>query len=80
MIDFCKYKNIFGEPGKGVHQYRFAGVAIVDAGLTVLLAGVTTLVWHRYNKRAKRSKIVCYFLLILLILILLGIFAIGSFA
>ncbi len=35
---FCKYKNIFGEPGTGAHSYRFFGIAIVDAGLTILLA------------------------------------------
>ena len=33
---FCKYKNVFGEPGKGVHSYRFLGVAIVDVLLTII--------------------------------------------
>jgi hypothetical protein len=28
---FCKYKNIFGEEGKGVHSYRIFNIAIVDA-------------------------------------------------
>jgi hypothetical protein len=27
---FCEYKDIFGEPGKGAHSYRVAGLAIVD--------------------------------------------------
>ena len=35
---FCKYKNIVGEPKKGVHSYRFLGLAIVDVILTILLA------------------------------------------
>lgn len=75
MVDFCKYKNIFGEPGKGVHKYRLGGIAVVDLGLTILLAVITTLVWWRkYNKKAKASKVICYFLLVLLILILIGIF------
>jgi hypothetical protein len=74
MVDFCKYKNIFGEPGKGVHKYRLGGIAVVDMGLTILLAAVTTWIWHRRHKRAKPSKVVCYFLLVLLILILIGIF------
>ncbi len=32
----CKYKNVFGEPGKGVHSYRFMGVAIIDVVFTVI--------------------------------------------
>lgn len=34
----CKYKNILGKPGKGVHSYRIFNIAIVDVLLTVLLA------------------------------------------
>ena len=30
--------NIFGEPGTGVHAYRFLGTAIVDVAATVALA------------------------------------------
>ena len=33
---FCKYKDIFGIPGKGVHKYRLGGLAIVDVVLTIL--------------------------------------------
>ena len=36
----CKYNNALGIPGKGVHSYRFAGVAIVDVVLTVLAAAL----------------------------------------
>jgi len=32
----CKYKNIFGEPGKGLHSYRFMGFAIFDVLATLL--------------------------------------------
>lgn len=39
-MNLCKYKNIFGEPGKGAHQYRIFNIAIVDFTLTVLLAYV----------------------------------------
>lgn len=38
MVDLCKYKNIFGEVGKGAHSYRFFNVAVVDVLLTVLAA------------------------------------------
>lgn len=33
----CKYKNILGKPGEGVHSYRIFNIAIVDTLLTVLL-------------------------------------------
>jgi hypothetical protein len=36
-IDLTKYKNIFGEPGKGAHRYRLFNVAIVDVIATILL-------------------------------------------
>ena len=34
----CDYKNIFGEPGKGIHKYRIFNIAIVDVILTIVLA------------------------------------------
>lgn len=30
MTYFCKYKNIFGEVGNGIHSYRLFNIAIVD--------------------------------------------------
>jgi len=38
MKELCKYKDIFGKPGEGVHSYRIANIAIVDVILTVLAA------------------------------------------
>jgi len=35
---FQKFKNIFGVPGTGAHQYRLLDVAIVDYILTIALA------------------------------------------
>ena len=36
-INLTKYKNIFGEPGKGAHRYRLFNVAIVDVIATIVL-------------------------------------------
>jgi hypothetical protein len=33
----CKYKNMFGEVGKGIHSYRIFNLAIVDVIQTILL-------------------------------------------
>ena len=40
----CKYRNIFGEPGKGIHSLRLCNVAVVDVLATVLIA----LVVHHF--------------------------------
>ena len=42
MCIFSKYKNIFGEAGKGVHSYRFLNTALVDYIVTILLAILLT--------------------------------------
>ena len=42
MCIFSKYKDIFGEAGKGVHSYRFLNTALVDYLLTILVAILLT--------------------------------------
>ena len=42
MCIFSKYKDIFGEAGKGVHSYRFLNTALVDYLLTILGAILLT--------------------------------------
>ena len=39
-MSLCKYKDIFGKPGEGPHQYRIFNIAIIDTLLTMLLAYV----------------------------------------
>jgi len=34
----CKYKDIFGKPGQGVHSLRIFNIAIFDTVLTLLAA------------------------------------------
>jgi len=34
----CRYKDIFGKPGEGVHKYRLFNIAIVDTVLTIIAA------------------------------------------
>jgi hypothetical protein len=38
MTNLCKYKNIFGEPGKDLHSIRFLDLAIIDVLATILSA------------------------------------------
>jgi len=35
---FCKYKNLLGEPRKGVHSFRINDIAVFDVLLTFALA------------------------------------------
>jgi hypothetical protein len=43
MIDLCKYKDILGKPGQGVHSFRIFNIAIVDVLLTILAAYILSI-------------------------------------
>ncbi len=58
----CKYKNLFGELGKGIHSYRIFNIAYVDVLSTVFAALIIHLLIPRYN-----------FFTILIFLFILGI-------
>lgn len=60
-MDLCKYKNALGEPGKGIHSYRFFGIAIMDVILTIISAYIISY-FYNYN-----------FIHTLIILFILGI-------
>lgn len=40
----CRFKDIFGKPGKGVHSIRIFNIAVVDVVFTILAAYLI----HRY--------------------------------
>ena len=60
-MDLCKYKDALGESGKGIHSYRFMGVAIADVIMTIIGALLISFL-------IKKS-----FLLVLILLFILGI-------
>lgn len=41
----CKFKDIFGQPGKGIHSIRIFNIAIIDVLLTVIAAFLIHLVF-----------------------------------
>ena len=45
----CKYKNLFGKVGEGVHSYRIFNIAIVDVILTIVGAFIIHLFIPKYN-------------------------------
>jgi hypothetical protein len=67
----CKYKNIFGEPKKGVHKYRFFGMAAVDLFLTILLA---ILIAYFY----KKNVIIVFFILIIISILVHKLFCVDT--
>jgi Na+/melibiose symporter-like transporter len=60
-MNLCKYKNALGIPKKGIHSYRFMGLAIADVILTI----IASLIISFFTKKP--------FLLVLIILFILGI-------
>jgi hypothetical protein len=37
-MSLCKYADVFGKPKEGAHATRALGLAVVDVGLTAVLA------------------------------------------
>jgi energy-coupling factor transporter transmembrane protein EcfT len=77
MDTLCKYKNVFGAPNTGIHSYRIFNIAIVDALAVFIIAILITILWYKKSKSKKDKKYhtVWVFVITLIILFLLGIFA-----
>jgi Na+/melibiose symporter-like transporter len=45
MEGLCKYRNIAGVPGTGLHSIRLFGIAIVD--LLMTLAAAYLIAWYK---------------------------------
>ena len=45
-MSLCQFKNIFGEPRKGVHSIRLLDFAIVDVIGTILIALIISFVFN----------------------------------
>jgi hypothetical protein len=63
----CRFANILGEPGKGMHSLRIGGLAVVDIVLTGLLAFFLA----RRKGRTSLGLFVAYFILLVLLSILI---------
>ena len=61
-MNLCKYKDILGVPGKGIHKYRIFHLALTDIVLTIIR---TLILSKLFNSN---------YLLTLLILFITGIF------
>lgn len=75
VAGLCKYKNIFGEPGTGIHSYRVFDVAIIDVLSTLLGAYVISVIFKytTVNQAADNSSKGFQFVYVAAALFLLGI-------
>jgi hypothetical protein len=46
-MNLCKYKNILGEPGKGVHSYKIFNISVVDVILTLIVAFIISYIFKK---------------------------------
>jgi NhaP-type Na+/H+ or K+/H+ antiporter len=46
-MSLCKYKDIFGSPGTGVHSYRFMNIAVIDVLFTLIFAYIISQMTRR---------------------------------
>ena len=58
-INLCKYKNILGKPGKGLHFHIF-GLAIIDILLTFLSAWIIQKILLYLNFKIKYLNILLF--------------------
>ena len=56
-MSLCKYKDMFGKPGKGVHSFRIFNIAVVDVLLTILVAYLISKMFHL---RFDITLVVCF--------------------
>ncbi len=71
-MNLCKYKDIFGKPGQGVHKYRLFDIAIIDVIFTI--AGA-----YYMHKLVKKSYPKIKFYQVLIFLFIFGIIAHRAF-
>jgi hypothetical protein len=43
IMNLCRYRNVFGAPGEGVHSYRFLNIAVIDVVFTFVAAYIISV-------------------------------------
>lgn len=74
-MTLCDYKDIFGAPNTGAHSYRLFNIAIVDVLAVVIVTLIITLLWKKYKPKKNKFPIIWVFVITLISLFLLGVFA-----
>ena len=74
-MGLCKYRNLFGKPGKGVHSLRVLNVAVVDLGATILLAVLIS--WY-FKKNFLLNFLFVFLILMIIAIIVHRIFCVNT--
>jgi len=45
-MSLCKYKDLLGIPGKGIHSYRIFNIAIADVTMTIIGAYIFSIIFR----------------------------------
>ena len=70
-MGLCKYRDIFGKVGTGVHSLRFFNIAVVDTLLTLLLAYII-------NYYLKTNLLIVFIVLLVFSIIIHRIFCVET--
>ena len=62
-MSLCDYKDILGEPGKGLHSYRIYNLAIVDILLTFLAAYIFYYYFNDGYEYNYFVYLICFFII-----------------
>jgi len=46
-MSLCKYKNMLGIPGQGIHSFRIFNIAVVDVVLTIILSYIISYISNK---------------------------------
>jgi uncharacterized membrane protein len=44
-MNLCKYKDVLGVPGKGIHSYRIFNIAVADVIMTIIGAYILSIIF-----------------------------------
>jgi hypothetical protein len=64
-MNLCQYKNLLGEPHKGVHSIRVFNIAIVDVIMMIIGAKLLQIITNKILRLNKNFLIYLIFLFIL---------------
>ena len=71
MVEFCKYRHIFGIEKEGAHKYRLLNIAVVDTVLTMILAFAIAIYF-------KISFLLVFFILLVIATLLHRLFCVET--
>ena len=85
-MSVCQYKNMFGKPNTGLHNYRVFNFAVVDVVLTVVLAVLICYIYgcnlNMYTfsafRKSLKNVLFCFICLMIIAIVLHRIFCVNT--